>query len=70
MRSCSWTDFEISHEQFDLLIEGEDEILISGCIDVDYFNDFVSQIKQSELIYTFELYDHEGKEMTKVANQS
>ena len=63
VRKSSWTDFEITDKNYEFEIIGEKEILITGEINLNYFDTFIEDLKDLDLKFTMELYEENGQEI-------
>ena len=68
VRKSSWTDFEITDKNYEFEIIGEKEILITGEINLNYFDTFIEDLKDLDLKFTMELYEENGQEIKTVTN--
>lgn len=63
---AAWFDWEIINDYSELIIEGDDEILIHGPLDPDFFYALVNKMKEIELQFSLELYDENKKLLLEV----
>ena len=65
---ASWVDWEITNEFSELIIEGDNEILIHGPVSPDYFNTLTEKMKEMGLKFSMELYDENKKLVIEIKN--
>ncbi|GAA0189042.1 hypothetical protein GCM10009122_48630 [Fulvivirga kasyanovii] len=57
VRKSSWTDYEVENEWTELCIQGENEILLSGILDEQKFEELGDLLNSFGVKYNFELVD-------------
>ena len=65
---ATWVDWEITNEFSELIIEGDNEILIHGPVSPDYFNTLTEKMKEMGLKFSMELYDENQKLVIEIKN--
>lgn len=62
IRHCTWTDYEVTSDYAELVIEGDRTILMSGAVaDFDtHIPSVVAILDENHIGYTIELYDAAG----------
>jgi hypothetical protein len=68
VNKASWFDWELTNDFSELIIDGDEEILIHGCVSTDYFNTLANILKEIELQFSLELYDEKGNLISEVKN--
>ena len=63
---AAWYDWELINDKSELIIDGDNEILIHGLIVPDYFDEFVESLKTIELKCSLELYDENQQLMKNI----
>ena len=54
---ASWFDWEKTNDFSELIIDGDNEILIHGPVSPDHFNSLTEKMKEMKLSFSLELYD-------------
>lgn len=62
----SWFDWEITNDYSELIIEGDEEILIHGAVSPGSFTLLVNTMKEIGLQFSVELYDEAHELITMV----
>jgi hypothetical protein len=65
---ASWVDWEITNDFSDLIIEGDDEILIHGLVSPEHFRKLIEKMKEMELSFSLELYDDHKNLVEEIKN--
>jgi hypothetical protein len=66
IRKVSWFDWELINDFSELIIDGDEEILIHGSVFPDHFDTFANKMKEIELQFSLELYDEKGNLISEV----
>jgi len=69
VRKSGFYSYEISSEWAELNIDGENEILLNGEIDLAHFEKLERLIISFDFKYSLELYDNENQLIKTVANK-
>ncbi len=65
---ASWFDWELINDFSELIIDGNEEVLIHGCVSTNYFNTLANKMKETELQFSLELYDEKGNLISEIKN--
>jgi hypothetical protein len=65
---ASWFDWEITNDFAELILEGNEQLLIHGPVSPDYFNTLAEKMKEIELSFSLELYDENQNLVTVIKN--
>ena len=70
VRKSGFYSYEISSEWAEINIDGENEILLNGEIDLEYFEKLEKLIISFDFKYSLELYDNENQLIKTVTNNN
>ena len=68
VRKSGFYSYEINSDWAELNIDGENEILLNGEIDLEHFEELEKLIISFDFKYSLELYDNENQLIKTVAN--
>ena len=68
LRKSSWGDFEIENKWSEIEIKGKNEILISGVIIENKFEELVNTMNEMKIKFEIELYNEKEKIKTATNN--